>query len=332
VNTGVIVLACGVLFSLALLGLALGGAGEQVKGQLRRRAQALHKRAGGALNNAEKAAQQQKTSVRLQQGKSLPFIDNIVKRYLPRQAMLRDRLSRTGYEITVGNYLLGCLGLGVVGFGATWLIFHFPPVLAAAVGVIIGVGLPHFATYFLALRRQKRFIDVLPDAVDLIVRGLRSGLPVTESINAVGREMPDPLGEEFRRVADGVRFGQSLEEVLWESARRLSIPEFNFFVISLSVQRETGGNLGETLANLSDILRRRRQMHLKIKAMSSEARASALILGSLPFVMFAIVRLLNPGYAMQLFDDPRGMMMVGVGLLSIVIGAAIMKKMVSFEI
>lgn len=330
-NTGVIVLAAGVLFSLALLGLALGGAGERVQGQLRRRAQALNKRAGGALKNTEQATQQ-KTSVRLQQGKSLPFIDNIAKRYLPRQAMLRDRLSRTGYDITVGNYLMVCLGLAVVGFGATWLIFHFPAVLAAAVGIIVGVGLPHFATYMLALRRQKRFIDVLPDAVDLIVRGLRSGLPVTESINAVGREMPDPLGEEFRRVADGVRFGQSLEEVLWDSARRLSIPEFNFFVISLSVQRETGGNLGETLANLSDILRKRRQMHLKIKAMSSEARASALILGSLPFVMFGIVRLLNPGYALQLFDDPRGMMMVGVGLLSIVIGAAIMKKMVSFEI
>lgn len=155
---------------------------------------------------------------------------------------------------------------------------------------------------------------------------------MTESIATVGREMEDPVGVEFRRIADGVRFGQQLEEVLWETAKRLSLPEFNFFVISLSVQRETGGNLGETLANLSDILRRRKQMKLKIKAMSSEARASAMILGSLPFVMFGIVYAMNPSYASELFTDPRGMMMAAAGVTSMMIGIGVMAKMVRFEI
>jgi tight adherence protein B len=120
--------------------------------------------------------------------------------------------------------------------------------------------------------------------------------------------------------------------VLWEAARRLDIPEFNFFVISLSIQRETGGNLAETLANLSDILRRRRQMRQKVKAMSSEAKASAYILGSLPFGMFGIVYCVNPGYASMLLTDPRGLVMFGGGLVSLGIASVVIAKMIRFEI
>jgi tight adherence protein B len=119
---------------------------------------------------------------------------------------------------------------------------------------------------------------------------------------------------------------------MWQTAARLAIPEYNFFVISLSIQRETGGNLAETLQNLSEILRRRRQMRLKIKALSAEARASAYILGSLPFIMFALVNLLNPEYAGELFTDPRGLMMIGAGCTSMLVGVAVMVKMVRFEI
>ena len=173
---------------------------------------------------------------------------------------------------------------------------------------------------------------LFPDAIDLMVRGLRSGLPVIESVAAAGRELADPVGTEFRRIADAVRFGQALEDAMWDTAARLDTPEFKFFVISLAVQRETGGNLAETLGNLSDILRRRRQMRLKIKAMSSEARASAMILGSLPFIMFAIIYLMNPGYEAMLFTDPRGRIMLFGGLLLMGAGIAVMRKMVRFEI
>ena len=120
---------------------------------------------------------------------------------------------------------------------------------------------------------------------------------------------------------------------MWDTAQRIDTPEFKFFIISISVQRETGGNLAETLDNLVDILRRRRQMKLKIKAMSSEARASAYIIGSLPFAMFGILLLINPGYAMELFHDPRGLIMVAVGLTSMPgHGVLVMAKMVRFEI
>jgi tight adherence protein B len=164
------------------------------------------------------------------------------------------------------------------------------------------------------------------------VRGLRSGLPVTESIRTIGTEVPDPIGVEFRTVTDGVGLGQSLEEALWDAAKRLDTPEFKFFVVSLSIQRETGGNLAETLSNLADILRRRRQMRLKIKAMSSEARASAYILASLPFIVFGAITIFNPGYSMQLFEDPRGHVLVAAGLTSLVVGVLVMAKMIRFEI
>ncbi len=164
------------------------------------------------------------------------------------------------------------------------------------------------------------------------MRGLKSGLPVTESIKVVGEEIGDPVGIEFRGIADAMKLGQSMEDSMWDTAKRLDTPDFKFFVSSLSVQRETGGNLTETLDNLSDILRKRKQMKNKVKAMSSEAKASGIIIGSLPFIMFAIIYILNPGYVSQLFVDPRGQAMLAAGALSMVTGIAVMAKMIKFEI
>jgi len=129
-----------------------------------------------------------------------------------------------------------------------------------------------------------------------------------------------------------MRIGVAMDEAMWSSARRLAIPEFNFLVISLAIQQETGGNLAEILEKLSDMVRRREQMRLKVKAMSSEARASAMIIGSLPFVMATVISFVNPGYMSTLFVDPRGWVMIGIGLTSLLIGVGIMAKMIKFEI
>jgi tight adherence protein B len=224
------------------------------------------------------------------------------------------------------NLIVGGLALLVTLF-ATGSVF-----LAVLLSLIFGVGLPHMIVGRMAKKHLKKFTALFPDAIDLIVRGLKSGLPVTDSIAAVGREMPDPVGSEFCLVSDNVKFGQSLEDALWDTAKRLDTPEFKFFVISVSVQRETGGNLGEALGNLSEILRRRRQMDMKIKAMSSEAKASAMILGALPFIMFAIIFAMSPDYASDLFTDPRGQIMLGGGLAIMSMGVAVMSKMVRFDI
>jgi tight adherence protein B len=191
---------------------------------------------------------------------------------------------------------------------------------------------PHWICSNLIHRRLTKFTKLFPEAIDLMVRGIRSGLPVSETISSIGQELADPVGTEFQRITDSVKLGQTLEEAMWDTARRLDTPEFKFFVISLSVQRETGGNLAETLENLSDVLRKRHQMQLKIKAMSSEARASAYIIGSLPFIVGGILMLLNPKYVMTLFTDPRGMMLVGVGFAMMALGGFVMAKMVRFEV
>jgi len=331
VNGAVLAIFAGVALTLVTLALAFGGGASAAQGQLRKRARSLRQRqsAGGP---SQKKGGANSTSLRRKEGGALPFVDDLAKRFLPRQSALRNRLSRTGRHISLGTYAMINGGAALAGFIVAWLLFGLGPPLAALFAVAAGLGLPHLGVGFLAARRQKKFLAIFPDAIDLIVRGLKSGLPVTESMAAVGREFPDPMGTEFRLVCDSVRFGRQLEEVLWETARRLEMAEFNFFVISLSIQRETGGNLGETLANLSDILRRRRQMKLKIKAMSSEAKASAYILGSLPFIMFLIVFFFNNDYAMNLFNDPRGLVMVGVGMGSLLTGIGVMAKMVRFEI
>ncbi|MAN79203.1 MAG: pilus assembly protein TadB [Rhodospirillaceae bacterium] len=253
-------------------------------------------------------------------------------RLLPRVDSLRKRLARTGKNLSVTGYLIVSVGLAAAVFAVLYLVLHLHPGMSVLSALAAGLLLPHMVVSMMATRRQNRFNNLFPDAIDLMVRGLRSGLPVTECIKAVGREMADPVGIEFRRVTDEVRFGAKINEALWAAAHRLDMPEFKFFVVSLSVQQETGGNLAETLANLSDILRRRRQMRLKIKAMSSEAKASAMILGSLPFIMFCIIYMMNPDYESLLFTDPRGQFILGAGLVTMAMGIFVMSRMVRFEI
>lgn len=263
---------------------------------------------------------------------SIPSLDRLIKRIVPPPAQLRQRLARTGRRITLGEYVLTNFFLGGVVAAAAVSGFGASPVLAAFLGVIVGVGLPYMVIGRLATRRMNRFLSLFPDAIELIIRGLKSGLPAAESLTVVGQELPDPVGTEFRRVSDNMRLGQPLEDALWEAATRIPLADFRFFVISLSVQKETGGNLTETLENLANILRRRQQMKLKIRAMSSEARASAYIIGSLPFILGVIIYFLNPDYASMLYTDPRGRFMVGLGLSWLAIGAVVMAKMVRFEI
>ncbi len=267
-----------------------------------------------------------------QKDSSLPSLDKLLKQVLPRRDMLRRRLRKTGFSISVGQYVLACIVVGAVSGAVQALFFGVAAPVAILGAVGSGVALPHMVIGYLGARRQKKFTNQFPEAIDLIVRGLRSGLPVIESIMTVAQEMPKPVGEEFRTIADAVRFGQTLEDALWDAVPRIDTPEFKFFVVAIAVQRETGGNLAETLENLADVLRKRRQMKKRIKAMASEPKASAWILGCLPFIMFAIIFFVNTGYVMTLFTDPRGPTLIGFGLLSQFIGIAIMAKMVRFEI
>jgi tight adherence protein B len=207
-----------------------------------------------------------------------------------------------------------------------------PFLLSILIGLFLGVGGPHFVIGKMIKRRLNKFNANFPDAIELIVRGLRSGLPITETLGVVASEIIGPVGVEFRMVSDKMKIGRTMESALQDTADRLGTPEFQFFVITLAIQRETGGNLAETLSNLADVLRKRAQMKLKIRAMSSESKASAYIVGSLPFIVFGLVYMINPSYMGKFFTDER-LIVAGIGaMIWMGIGGAIMAKMVNFEI
>jgi tight adherence protein B len=250
---------------------------------------------------------------------------------IPKPALLRKRLEMTGKEITLARYASICLGAVLLVTVA--LVFRGAPfILSLLLGIFFGVGGPHYVIGKLIKRRVTKFTSNFPDAIELMVRGLRSGLPITETLGIVAGEIPGPVGIEFRMVADKMKIGRTMEAALQETADRLGTPEFQFFVITLAIQRETGGNLAETLSNLADVLRKRAQMKLKIRAMSSESKASAYIVGSLPFIVFGLVYMMNPKYMGGFFTDPR-LIVAGIGgMIWMSIGAMIMAKMVNFEI
>ena len=241
------------------------------------------------------------------------------------------RLHRAGHSWSARRYFEVSSGLGI-GAAAIVLTKTGSPIAAVVAGALAGILVPHMVLGDLIARRRRAFITKLPEAIELLVCGLRSGLPVSETLGLVTNEVPGPVGQEFKLVTERMRIGRSMEDALNESAERLSMPEFNFFCITLAIHRETGGNLTETLVNLADVLRRRAAMTLKIRALSSESRASAIILGALPFVVFAIIWAADATYLSGFFTDRR-LIITGLGgLVWMAIGAGVMARMVSFNI
>ena len=314
-----------ILGAAIVLGMiAFAFAGPSAGRAQSRRIASLRERHGDALVVAE--AQLRRISMNRDTKMDLAF-----GRILPNPVQLAKRLAMTGKTWTVGQYGMATAGILVV-VAALMLLKGLPILLALLFGVFVGVGLPHFIVGKTIQRRIGKFTAKFPDAIDLLVRGLRSGLPISETIGVVGHEVEGPVGEEFRAVSDKMKIGRTMDAALQETADRLGTPEFQFFVITIAIQRETGGNLAETLANLSHVLRMRGQMKLKIKAMSSESKASAYIIGALPFIVFGLIWFINGTYMQRFFVDER-LIMIGMGGMTwMAIGAFIMSKMISFEI
>jgi tight adherence protein B len=261
-----------------------------------------------------------------------PVMDRLIKRYLPHRDLLDARLGRTGRAITVGHYAMATAGLTVISFALVMIFLKLAIFPSLLVGLLIGIGVPHYLIGRMGRRRIAAFLNLFPDAIDLIVRALRSGLPISEAVVSAAQEIADPVGAEFRTVESGMRMGRDLDSLLWDIAKRIDAPELRFFIIALNVQRETGGNLAETLNNLAELLRRRRSMRQKARAMASEARASTMILGSLPIVVTLILFLLSPNYIMILFTDVRGLILLAIAVGMLVLGVGIMVRMAKFEI
>ena len=306
---------------LAYLGVRGPSAGKNLK----RRMELIRERHGDVLTGN---AQAQIRKLFAERGSRL---ESYASTLIPKPALLRTRLEQTGKNISLGKYALVCAGI-IAGVTILLMIRGAPLILSLMMGLFFGIGGPHFVIGKMIKRRINKFNSNFPDAIELMVRGLRSGLPITETLGIVASEIQGPVGVEFRIVGDKMKIGRTMEAALQDTADRLGTAEFQFFVITLAIQRETGGNLAETLSNLADVLRKRAQMKLKIRAMSSESKASAYIVGSLPFIVFTLVWMVNPHYMHGFFEDQR-LIVAGLGGLGwMSIGAFIMAKMVNFEI
>lgn len=310
---------------VSFVAAAVAIAGGATRRRFKRRLGMVHDRAKGIPVSSQAA--------RLTRAQSAtPNIDRVARRWLPRRDLLAARLARTGKTITIGQYALATGAIAIVVLIGLIALTPLGIVPCALLGLSVGMAIPHLMVSRIGGRRVAAFTALFPDAIDLMVRALRSGLPISEAIVGAGHEIADPVGSELRLVESGMRLGRDLEALLWDIAKRIDTPEFRFFIIALGVQRETGGNLAETLANLADALRRRRQMRAKVKAMSSETRATTMILGGLPVVVIGLLMLTSPSYLKPLFHDVRGFVLDGVAMAMLVTGIAIMNRMARFEI
>jgi tight adherence protein B len=255
--------------------------------------------------------------------KVLPLLDT---------TRLHANFRRAGLGWSVATFVFASLGVSAVLAVVSTVLSGQPFLLVLVPSLFSGMFLVDRFVKFLGTRRANKFMKQLPDGIDTIIRGIRSGLPVIECIGTVGEEYDDPVGGHFQAISERVMLGEPLDAALWRVARVIDKPEMDFFAISIAIQVETGGSLADALGNLADLLRARERMKLKIKAISSEAKASALIIGALPFMMLGLLMMMGPAYVMPLFTDPRGQMMLGAGLGSISLGAFVMWRMTQFEI
>ncbi|MEL6316766.1 MAG: type II secretion system F family protein [Pseudomonadota bacterium] len=312
----------GCLVVLAILSLLLLSGGD--RGRERAAGMSRGGRQGGLFGGVGRRADQgSKVTERLKE---------LEKERKTRSAVtLRLRLEQAGLSISPSRFLLFSQIFGLM-VGASVYAFGGQNIAAAlAAGVIGAFGVPRLVLSKLIAGRRARFIEHFAGAIDILVRGVRSGLPVNEGMRVIGTELPEPVSGEFRLLNDSVAIGVPLEDALERMANRVPSPDVDFFRTVLAIQKQTGGNLAESLSNLSDVLRNRKKLKGKIKALSSEARMSAIIIGSLPFIVCLAMYVLRPDYITELFTDPFGQQLIAGGLAWMSIGVFMMRSMIKFE-
>ena len=247
-----------------------------------------------------------------------------------RRFNLSDRLFHAGMTITPAKFIRNSAILGAVLF-VILFIAQVPYYFAAVFAVAGGYLLPRMFVAHKTRRYQDKFLDELPNAIEAIVRGVKTGLPLNDSMRVVAKDTKEPVRSEFARVLDQQSFGFSMTEAVQVLLDRVPLPEVNFFVVVISVQQQAGGNLSEALGNLARVLRNRKKMKQKVKAMSSEAKASAGIIGSLPIVVAVLVSVVSPNYLVPLFTTPVGNLCLAIGLIMLAMGVFVMNRMVKFD-
>jgi tight adherence protein B len=240
---------------------------------------------------------------------------------------LAGEMSSTGDRLK-SWHLVTVAGFGMLFSAGLLGYLGWSVVLAAP--VVVGTGIVVAAMYLRAAQRrfQRRFVEVFPEALDVIVRAVRAGLPVLDAIEAAAVTVSEPVGGELRRILDELRIGLDLEHVLENAADRVRVNDFRFFAATLMLQRRTGGSLAETLANLAGVIRRRKEIRLKASALTAESRATAWVVGAVPFVMVGLMYLINPSLISLLFTDPRGKILLYIGMFLLASGFVVMRAMI----
>jgi len=248
-----------------------------------------------------------------------------------KKVTIKVMIQRAGLDMSMKTYWAYSVGAAVAG-GVVSLIAGVVPLVAVGAAIAAGLGMPRWFLSMLTKRRQENFLRLFADAIDVMVRGLKAGLPVNEAMKVIATEMDPPVGPEFTEIVQGQRVGITLEQGVERMMDRIPLPEVNFLAIVMAIQKSTGGNLAEALENLSTVLRDRKKMKAKVQAISQEAKASAAIIGSLPFAIGGGMMVLNPEYLNPLFDTERGNIMLMVAGGWMMVGVLIMRKMINFKI
>ena len=243
---------------------------------------------------------------------------------------IKDRIHQAGFDFSPAAFWIGSAVLGAIVGVAVFVAGQSPAVVAGA-AFAAGLGVPRWFLGMAISGRQKKFALQFADAIDVIVRGVKSGLPLIECLRIIGRESPQPLGGEFARVIDNIQMGSSVDAALDRMYKRMPLAEVNFFNIVIVIQQQAGGNLSEALGNLANVLRSRKMLKEKVKALSSEAKASAMIIGALPVAVMGLVYVTTPAYMMELFTHPVGHVILMVGGALMAVGIFVMRSMINFD-
>lgn len=315
------------LIIAALLPLLIGFALIATMVSERRQA-ALRERIGHSIGIATQVVSGESPALRLDAPSSVEASGLLA--WMPGKfgSQIEAALGATGDKLTIFHVvIIGCIGAILVDVVAA-ILLSLNSLIVLLLMIAGALGLPYAVVKFMQARYQAAFLQSFPDALDLIVRAVRAGLPVPDAIENVGVEIAGPVGKEFRTVHEGMTIGIELDRQLLRTAERVRLIEFRFFIVALALQRRTGGNLAETIENLSLTIRRRREMWLKARAMMSESRASAWLIGILPFIGGGAIYFLSPHYVEMLFNDPRGRTLLGVAIMLLAGGALIMRTMI----
>jgi tight adherence protein B len=314
------------LFALALGGVAFAFTGGDEKTQ--KRVAAVAKPSGQARGRG--APQQDAAQKRKNVAVLLKDVEKNRAAKKERPTM-RRRLEQAGFpKANPRMFWIICGGCAAVTAAIAFFMHQNPLVIVASM-FVVGLGLPRWVLGFLTNRRKKKFTAHFATGIDVIVRSVKSGLPTNEALRIVAREVPNPVGTEFNNLVESLKVGVTLEQAMKRMMESMPTPEVGFFTIVMTIQSKSGGNLSEALGNLAAVLRDRRRLQGKIKAMSSEAKASAMIIGSLPPGVMGIVYLTTPSYISKLFTERSGNLMLAGCVIWMTMGIMVMRKMINFK-